>query len=91
MDSAGICSPLASAFGKTELEAILRKAGCDTVVIVGLSPSGCALATYFGAMDWDFRPYLIKGGVASHSEDHVRIVEDICDTLNVQTLDQLLH
>lgn len=79
-----------NAFGKTELEAILRKAGCDTVAIVGLSASGCALATYFGAMDWDFVPYLVKGGVASHKEDHVRIVEDICDTVNVKDLNKLL-
>ena len=80
-----------SAFGKTELEAILRKVGCDTVVIVGLSASGCVLATYFGAMDCDFRPYLVQGGVASHSEEHVRFAEEICDTLNAHSLDQLLR
>jgi len=80
-----------NAFGKTELEAVLRKEGCDTVVIVGLSASGCALATFFGALDCDFRPYWVKGGVASHNEEHVRITEDICDTLNVQALDQLLR
>jgi len=80
-----------SAFSKTELEAILRKEGCDTVAIVGLSASGCALATYFGAMDCGFRPYLVQGGVASHSEAHVRFAEEICDTLNVHALDQLLR
>ena len=79
-----------NSFGKTELEAVLRKEGCDTVVIVGLSASGCALATYFGAMDCDFRPYLVRNGVASHSEEHVRFAEDICETLNVQDLDKVL-
>jgi nicotinamidase-related amidase len=77
-----------SAFGKTELEAILRKKGCDTVVIVGLSASGCALATFFGAFDRDFRPYLVQGGVASSSEEHVRFAEDICDTLSIRSFDQ---
>jgi nicotinamidase-related amidase len=77
----------ASAFGNPELGAMLRREGCDTLLIVGLSASGCVLATYFSALDWDIRPYLIKGGVASHNEEHVRFAEEICDTLSVQALD----
>jgi len=80
-----------SAFGKTDLEAVLRKLGCDTVVIVGLSASGCALATYFGAFDCDLRPYVVQGGIASHSEEHVRFAEEICSTLDAKELDQLLR
>jgi nicotinamidase-related amidase len=81
----------ASAFGNPELGAMLRNEGCDTLVIVGLSASGCVLATYFGAFDWDIRPYLIQGGVASHNEEHVRFAEEICDTLKVQSLEQLVR
>jgi len=66
---------------------MLQKQGCDTLVIVGLSASGCVLATYFGALDWEIRPYLLKGGVASHNEEHVRFAEEICDTLSLQELD----
>ena len=79
------CYP--SAFCKTKLRTVLRKNGCDAVVIVGLSASGCALATYFGAIEWGFRPYMVKGGVASHSEEHVKFAEEVCDTLSVQDLD----
>lgn len=81
----------ASAFGNPEFGAMLRKEGRDTLVIVGLSASGCVLATYFSAPDWDIRPYLIQGGVASHNEEHVRFAEDTCDTLSVQALDQLVR
>jgi nicotinamidase-related amidase len=77
----------ASAFGNPELGATLRNEGCDTLVIVGLSASGCVLATFFGALDWDIRPYLLQGGVASHNEEHVRFAEEICDTLSLQELD----
>jgi len=77
----------ANAFANPELGAILRREGCDTLVIVGLSASGCVLATYFSAPDWDVRAYLVKGGVASHSEEHVRFAEDIYDTVTVQALD----
>lgn len=77
-----------NAFGNPDLGIMLRKEGCDTLLIVGLSASGCVLATYFGALDWDIRPYLIKGGVASHSEEHVRFAEEICDTLSLSDLDR---
>jgi len=79
-----------SAFGKTGLDVLLRKLGCDTVVIVGLSASGCVLGTYFGAMDYDLNPYLVQNGVASHLEDHVRFAEEICSTVTLDSLDTLL-
>lgn len=80
-----------SAFGKTDLGAVLRDRGCDTVLITGLSASGCVLATYFGAMDFDLKPYLVKNGVASHSEDHVKYAEDLCDTLALDAFDGTLR
>jgi len=76
----------ASAFGNPDLGALLKRERCDSIVIVGLSASGCVLATYFGALDWEIRPYLLKGGVASHNEEHVRFAEEICDTINLQTI-----
>ena len=79
-----------NAFGKTGLDAILRKEGCDTVVIVGLSASGCVLATYFGSMDYDLSAFLVQNGVASHIEDHVRFAEDVCNTVRVDSLGKLL-
>jgi nicotinamidase-related amidase len=81
----------ANAFANPELGALLKRTGCDTFVIVGLSASGCVLATYFSAYDWDVRPYILKGGVASHSVEHVRFAEDICDTLTLQELDRAVR
>lgn len=80
-----------SSFCRTDLETILRKEGCDTVVIVGLSASGCALATFFGALEREFTAYMVKGGIASSSEEHVRFAEEICDTLSVAAFDQALR
>jgi len=81
----------ANAFANPELGAYLRKQGCDTMVIVGLSASGCVLATYFSAPDWNIRPYVLKGGVASDKEEHVRFAEEICDTLSLQDLETILR
>jgi nicotinamidase-related amidase len=80
-----------NAFGDPKLGAILHENGCDTIVIVGLSASGCVLATYFGAPDCDIHPYLLKGGVASHKEEHVRFAEEICDTLTLSELETNLR
>ncbi len=77
-----------SAFCRTDLEAILHEKGRDTVVIVGLSASGCALATFFGALERDFKAYMVEGGIAASSEDHVRFAEEVCDTLSLKAFDR---
>lgn len=81
----------ANSFNKTGLDITLRNLGCETVLIAGLSASGCALATYFGAKDCDFRTYMVKGGVASHDEGHIRFAEEICETLSVEEFEHGLR
>jgi len=80
----------ANAFANPRLGSMLHNEGCDSVVIVGLSASGCVLATYFSAYDFDVRPYLLKGCVASANEEHVRFAEDICDTLTLEELESMI-
>lgn len=81
----------ANAFANPELGAILKREGCDTLMIVGLSASGCVLATYFSAYDFDVRPFLVRGCVASAQEEHVRFAEDICDTMSLQELERAMQ
>ena len=77
----------ANAFANPKLGEILKAEGCEAIVIVGLSASGCVLATFFSAYDFDVQPYVVRGGIASHNEEHVRFAEDICDTISVEELD----
>ncbi len=77
-----------NSFGKTGLENILKQKGCDTVVLAGLSASWCVLATYFGAMDWDITPYMLRGGVADQSPDNVRFAEEGYDSITLEKLEQ---
>ena len=81
----------ANAFANPDLGDMLRREGCDAIVIVGLSASGCVLATYFSAFDFDVRPYLLKGCVASANEEHVRFAEDICETIGLHELDDAVR
>lgn len=66
-----------SAFAETELEGILRREGCDTVFLVGLSAVGCVLRTHFDAERLGFRPFMIEGALLSHDTDLTRAVEEI--------------
>ncbi len=92
MDKSGISvtKRYPNSFCKTGLDSILKKHGCDTVLIVGLSASGCALATCLGAADHDLKSYFVKDGIASDNEDHVRFAEEVCGTIGVDSFDQTL-
>jgi nicotinamidase-related amidase len=79
-----------NAFNKTELQEILAMDGCDTVILAGLSAMGCIMATYVGAMDRDIHPYLLREGVAADSEEHVRLAQEIFDSLSLDALDQVI-
>lgn len=59
----------ASAFFGTHLDDILRDAGCDTVVVVGASTSGCVRATAVDALQYGYRVLVPREGVADRAEE----------------------
>ena len=50
----------ASAFFETGLDTLLRKGRIDTLLITGLSTSGCVRATALDAMQYGFAPFVIR-------------------------------
>ena len=59
----------ASAFFGTHLDEMLRKAGCDTVVVTGASTSGCVRATAVDAVQYGYRVLVPREGVADRAVD----------------------
>ena len=59
----------ASALFDTPLNGRLRGAGCDTVIVVGASTSGCVRATVVDALQYGFRVLVPREAVADRSED----------------------
>jgi maleamate amidohydrolase len=57
----------ASAFAGTSLAATLRAAGVDTVVVTGVSTSGCVRATATDALTAGFRPLVVRDACADRS------------------------
>jgi maleamate amidohydrolase len=57
----------ASAFFGTSLASTLRAAGADTVVIAGVSTSGCVRATAMDALNAGFRPLVVRDACADRT------------------------
>jgi maleamate amidohydrolase len=57
----------ASAFFGTSLAATLHAGGVDTVVVAGVSTSGCVRATAMDALNHGFRPQVVRQACADRS------------------------
>jgi len=90
-DDAKIVKNYPSAFKKTELDKVLRGKGCNTLFLCGLSAVGCVLATYHGAMDLDYRVFMLKDALISHNAVLTGHVQEICRTIDYPVLKLLLE
>ena len=79
-----------SAFKKTELDAMLKDKGVNTVFLCGLSAVGCVLATYYGAMDRDYEVFMVKNGIMSHNSEYTNVVRDITEAVTWKILQFML-
>ncbi len=59
----------ASAFFGTDLDRLLREAGCDTVIVAGASTSGCVRATAVDALQYGYRVLVPREAVADRALD----------------------
>jgi nicotinamidase-related amidase len=75
-----------SAFTHTDLDSLLAGSDRNAVFVCGLSAAGCALATYFGALDRDYMAFMIEDGLLSHNSAYTDVIEDICYTVSTEDL-----
>ncbi|MDN5934467.1 MAG: isochorismatase family protein [Pseudonocardia sp.] len=64
-----VAKQYASAFFGTSLAATLHAGGVDTVVIAGVSTSGCIRATATDALNHGFRPQVVRDACADRTPD----------------------
>ncbi len=57
-----------NAFWRTDLEALLKARGIDTLILCGSAAEYCVLATYNGAVERDFNAYYLQKGVLAERE-----------------------
>lgn len=79
-----------NSFTKTSLAEMLLEKGIDTLIITGFCAEYCVLSTYRGALDCDFKPFVLRGSLASDNREHIRFVEDISEIVSFEALRLLL-
>lgn len=73
-----IVKQYASAFFGTSLAATLHAAGVDTVVVAGVSTSGCIRATATDALNHGFRPQVVRDACADRTPElHEQNLRDL--------------
>jgi nicotinamidase-related amidase len=80
-----------SAFTKTKLDSTLRKLDCNTLFLCGLSATMCVFATYFGGQEFGYKTFLIKDGVMSHNPEYTNVINDICNSMNFDSMIYILQ
>jgi nicotinamidase-related amidase len=78
-------------FNKTELDKVLREKGCNTVFLCGLSAVGCVLATWIGAMNHDYKAFLVKDAMMSHNPVYTDNVEVMFDAVSYDMVKLILE
>ena len=80
-----------SAFTKTDLEQMLRAGDHNTVFLCGLSATGCVLATYFGAIEREFRVLMVEDALLSGDASHTDVIEEITYSVTMEELRDILE
>lgn len=79
-----------NSFNKTGLDEFFKEHDVDTVVITGYRAEYCILSTYRGALDLDYTPILLRGGVAGGIEERIKFVYEINDIISFNALSKLM-
>ena len=74
----------ASAFHKTDLDEQLRESGVDSLVVTGLTTSGCVRATAVDGLQYDYQVVVPREAVGDRNERPTRQTCSTC-TPNTQT------
>lgn len=79
-----------NSFCKTNLAETLQGLGVDTIIITGFCAEHCILSTCRGADDLDLTAILLRGAIASGSQENIRFVESINNLISFGALATIL-
>ena len=85
-----ISKKFCNSFWETELESKLKALDVSLVVVCGFAAEYCIYNTYHGAIERGFETVLLQHGIASADNDHLKMIEDICDTSSYSVLEYFL-
>jgi len=90
-DDTRIIKTYSDAFNKTNLNKVLTENAINTVFLCGLSAVGCVLATRTGARNNDYKAFIVKDAIMSHSTEYTKNVEIMFDAVSYDIIDLILE
>jgi nicotinamidase-related amidase len=81
-----IIKKYSDSFNKTELDTILKSLGCNVLFLCGQSAVGCVLATRYGAMNHDYRPFIVKNAIMCHDSGYTKNIEAMFDAVSLDVV-----
>ncbi len=86
-----IIKTYSDSFNKTNLRDVLSEKGSNTLFICGYSAVGCVLATMIGAQNNDYKAFIVKDAIMSHSSEYTRNVEVMFDAVSYDIIKLILE
>ena len=86
-----IIKTYSDSFNRTELNEVLKQKGCNTLFLCGLSAIGCVLATRTGALNNDYKAFIVKDSIMSHNTEYTKNVEIMFDAINYDVVKLLIE
>jgi nicotinamidase-related amidase len=86
-----IIKTYSDSFNKTNLNKVLTEYGRNTVFLCGLSAVGCVLATKTGAQNNDYKAFIVKDAIMSHSSEYTKNVETMFDAVSYDIVNLILE
>jgi nicotinamidase-related amidase len=86
-----IIKTYSDSFNKTNLNEVLTENGINTVFLCGLSAVGCVLATKTGAQNNDYKAFIVKNAIMSHSSEYTKNVETMFDAVSYDVINLILE
>jgi len=88
-DDPKIIKTYPSSFNKTGLHEMLKEKGINTLFLCGLSSTGCVLATYLDAMNYDYEAFLVKDAILGPDAEQTNQIETIFNALDLNTINYM--
>lgn len=90
-DDIRIIKTYSDSFNKTNLDAILKEKGINTLFLCGQSAVGCVLATRIGALNFDYKAFIVKDSIMSHNSEYTKNVEAMFDAISFDALKLIIE
>ena len=85
-----ITKTASNAFWDTELEELLKDLDVEFVICAGFAANHCVLFTYNGAKERGYKAAILKNGLVGLENKHVTEVEELRDTICLDTIEFML-